>query len=1803
MISLPTRLLLVFLAVLCIARAEYTPSILNFTIDSGEYVINSDASRAGAAYERDLIKVSANLSFTYTGSGASSVNYRCDYQLLDFNDNPVLLDNGSGGTTTTYQGSAFNISASIGTTVNDSFKPAESIGSDKLYRVRMLLKRQVPPLAIYQQQAQADTAQQRLIHFTNTTSNDAAVNVRCYIDSIQWVKAFACDTDPANVAFTASATLKLFRYDGYLAATPGSDIVPHRITYELVEAFTGNIIAIAGTTTGPGYTMEQHATSGTLEIPYTRTVTRQFNVNPDVQLDPVNKTYYVRATLSHEEVPGDPHVEDNMPYAGPATRLLHFNGTVTADSGADAIVLTSITNDPSTGYLVQPNPTTPTHLSTGVEIGGAHISGADTWSVDFAAGVPYTLELYPDGTATYSSATTVDITAPDAPDIGTSAGVRFQREAMFFNNAGMQGNVKVFLPAGLGAYAGDPTAPSNHVLDSVLETGARHFDQDLTPEAAVIVITPPGPGDAWHIREESKPVEITALNLLWNVNTGEFAPGTPVGGVDRARYVRRFEVDLLDAAPIDPADKELFSNELYYNHVNPTPAALTTWAADADGVAEMNTTLAIDPGGFAAHFPLAAELSWTTQGSVEIDRDGIVPATSSLPGAGVVSMNWARQCDDTCGSIGDATAKLDPTITAAALQFTRDGGLDVAGPYINSGSRRDVVMGYIDALSTPTVTYAHDTTTFDNGRFLMSGHHLDAGDFSQPADDGPGVLLNTGYDPADLDQAERPGDSAYLAGLGDYPGMNYRVADEAVAPTAVSVLGGEPTPTYTLGSRSKYYTRAAGVSGIHEPTANPFTGPVLIYGYEFDFTSFGLSFLDSEVHDSITGGSVEVPYPSNFTLAFDPLFFDCLGGLTTAEIPGGSFQDDLDFWNADFTGISAHFQPAIGASCDPSEANLVVGVRTFASNIAPALAGSLGFHPNGNLITAEDGRLEGIDSRLNLPSVLELAGPNGETYNFFPTHDAYYENHDHSAAGVGQLSFPGLLDVPFFEDLEVHFQTGTTGGNTTDAIHMMGGWPGDGAVTAATFDPDNRSYPAASNLADYRAGVSPDHRIHALQDWIGVVHFDYELDWDTTTRSFLAAAPVESDLMVVTTRHELTYLSAENAEIDFGANLDLGFPEINLSNIAIDLTENTGVLSAIESAISENVTSAMIAGIDSSAELLNDRMDAFYDRICAESVDPIIDSLYTELDAVTGLGTTAARIALVEDYLCNNAGSVLDTLQSIDGAVGDAGTVVDEVDQALARLQIAIRTVIGRVEVQGGEVVLSTGEITVPEEAVITAGGTLVEGIFADTDGDGYDLAEVLTAALIEELAPDIASSLSAVLTDVAGDLAAKLQDELNAQFADAAPTLEQVKQVLVELHNAVQQVRDAGLLYSEISDVVLAATTEIENAVTAAKNDISDFLNSVDFDEYSAAEVKEVIRLAIRDQFNASPAIAAIQATVKAYVYDIDAAINEAIASAFGEVNRIIGRLLDDALPADTALAGMLGDVADVAAAGSLDGYAHINGDALRTLRLDANFQLKLPDEFEFAGYLEINQLDSDGDGSCSFAGEGEYAAEVKLCATDIPVSWSGDGLRFDIGTKFTFDTASGFALRGFGGSFEMTQGEIGFESMAVTSLGAAAMFGIDENYLAAEVGLKLDSYELAGGIFFGRTCSVEPLELVDPDVTKVLGSPPFTGIYAYGEAQIPIVNASCFFNLSAKAGAGVFWFEEGNTFGGKMVVGATGRALCAVGVGGDLTLIGSKSGNNYSFFGKGRVWGEVGKCPICTKFSEQVELTYKNNKWSYDF
>lgn len=121
----------------------------------------------------------------------------------------------------------------------------------------------------------------------------------------------------------------------------------------------------------------------------------------------------------------------------------------------------------------------------------------------------------------------------------------------------------------------------------------------------------------------------------------------------------------------------------------------------------------------------------------------------------------------------------------------------------------------------------------------------------------------------------------------------------------------------------------------------------------------------------------------------------------------------------------------------------------------------------------------------------------------------------------------------------------------------------------------------------------------------------------------------------------------------------------------------------------------------------------------------------------------------------------------------------------------------------------------------------------------------------------------------------------------------------------------------------------------------------------------------------------------------------------------------------------------------------------------------------------------------------------------------------------------------------------------------------------------------------------------------TLVLPGPTFTGIYAYGEATFPIFGTgTCLFNISAKAGAGIFYGQEGPTYGGRMSLGIYGDALCAVSVGGEIDLVGAKTGSTYAFAGQGRVFGQAGVCPFCVKANFQCDFHYTDaSGWKVEF
>lgn len=160
-----------------------------------------------------------------------------------------------------------------------------------------------------------------------------------------------------------------------------------------------------------------------------------------------------------------------------------------------------------------------------------------------------------------------------------------------------------------------------------------------------------------------------------------------------------------------------------------------------------------------------------------------------------------------------------------------------------------------------------------------------------------------------------------------------------------------------------------------------------------------------------------------------------------------------------------------------------------------------------------------------------------------------------------------------------------------------------------------------------------------------------------------------------------------------------------------------------------------------------------------------------------------------------------------------------------------------------------------------------------------------------------------------------------------------------------------------------------------------------------------------------------------------------------------------------------------------------------------------------------------------------------------------------------------------------------------------------LGENYLGLAGAVRLSGSGLEGGLFVGRSCTLDPINLINPQLGDLLGSGGFTGGYVFGAGRIPIVDFGCFFNVSAGVGLGAFYSVPGPTWGGLAQLSASGEALCLISVRGSVDLIGLKRGDEFRFSGQGRISGKVGLCPFCKRFRKTVRFTYQGGDWDADY
>jgi predicted nucleic acid-binding Zn-ribbon protein len=1728
------------------------------------YVISADSVDGVPATNRHRIDTTSVINF---GSPPASDSFIVKWRLLDPADTEVA----TGST-------VLGINVSGVKTVSGTLTLSSNLAVGTLYRVKLILNQNGTDVLNL-----TEAVGHTFIHLPGTAEATTALNTVGVINSVSLTRSWLLQTDATRQSIPVSVGYTMYRYDHWTSAAPAL-LENVGVTFTAVIKRTSDGAVMPSTTSNATANVLMYEFSaGSPKTPDFWTPAAQIlQVTPTSILPPDN--YSVEVTMTHIDTPPATIITGNTS-ASASSQLLHFNGTVKFGATAINTTATSFSLAPAV-YGGAPADILGSVAYRSIAISAGTLNGS-SGAVTYTG--TFNVRLTALGDAVVLSGSTIATGSAGADDIN---GVEYTRGAVTLNSTGAHANIAARLPTGVG-WTASRDVP---VLDSTVDYGTQDLTQSLDPAASTISISPAA--GSFFICEETKPVYVEATLFQWDTITGSFKIG---GAATAHSIVNPLLTALAGYVYTDPAVAVKRSNHFLYNSV--TVATNTEFKKGTSGGGEMSTQLTLSPGDMVTHFPYDANVKWNAANSfVKIANDLIDTTSSALNTTTYplnVAVNYYQHCQEVIeGTCGGSPLTGTTTISASSGGFamTGDGGLFLPGSVSSGGLLK---WGY----SSASATFAHQLTTgFTTGNFLMAGTFL-RGDKNPTTDeDGAAVLLLSGFSPSNLANAERPMTTPYLAGSADYPGLNFRCATGGPY-SAQSRISGTVVGPYSLTTRSKYYARLSGVTGIHESPTGP--GDLLISGYNFNMSSFGFSFLSNDMEDSRTAGSLALPAPTNFTLAFDEIGISCLGVLEELELSTATSATDakeFDAWNALFTARSASFEPS-----DPCNVNspiyLELGFSTHASHFdANTFVGSLGILNTGHFARPADS--VPVPSRLTLPGALTLTGTTGETYQFFPNQGAYL-NDDPSGDGDQFWSLFGTLDVPFFDDMKVHLQVhcgsltpGYADPEIVSEVQIQGGWPSNGWLEggqepydAVTFDTANKGY--TGTLAAYRDSATEANQPRAQKKWLGVVNFDYPLLWSNSAFNFTGMSAITSDLLVINTEHQLKYLDANNAEITFGVQYD-GMPQINTANMLFNaLDEVTGVKEAIKDAVGDTVFSALENGVDDFNAMLSDQMEDLIGKAVKDLTDPVLQAFLNEVRTRTNNGTLAANLnTMLDTYFRNPSSTLVTELDKLGNSIGTGTSVVSQIDDRLARIQVTISAIIDRVQFDPND----------PTSALTEN----VDGLLRDVDIGGGELEKRVFMTVAQSLINLLQAAVNS----------SEVQAELSRVLADLNPTLESVKSALTQVNTIITDLRSqlSGItnFAAELQSQVTAASAQIQAVSTLVANHAEELIAAMTLEDQTQinaliAEWQQSLSQQITDAIMGSQFVADIQESIKERIYDLQGAFNSAVDTAFAAINDLIRQALSPVLAElDNTINGALGSVNEYVGAGSLVGYARINADSLDEARIDGSFELKVPDEMTLKAYLQIKELDSDGPAGCS-TGTGDNITEVTIGALDIPLAWvgvSGDGLHADLGVKFALNSTTAEPT-GLGGAFELTQGEISFETFKITDLGASVMFGLTENYLAAKTSMNFGEYAMSGGVFFGRACDREPLEMIDPFVSSVLTMPSFTGVYCYGEATFPIYGTgTCFFNISGKAGAGVFYFEEGPTYGGRLTMGIYGEALCAVEVGGEVSLVGLKSGSTYAFAGVGRIYGRAGPCPICVEADFRPSFNYTDaNGWKVEF
>ncbi len=1605
---------------------------------------------------------------------------------------------------------------------------------------------------------------------------DGTSAIHTTLGMAQWTRRYAVQTSPGQNSFTASAPFWVRRLDDF-GAPGGNTGVQVNLQAALQGTLAGAVPLLNNTTqfnlSMPPYNAAvlQASTGGSLPAPVLA-----LQPQPGTQLDSVNDAFQLGVTETFSVNTGPVLAADTLGL-GPA-RLLHLNGHVWF--GPIDAVLTGLANTPAPGAV-----TPPSYLQTQLQISpsGAFLAIAPGFL--FGGGAAFNVNLGANGYATNLNGS---FSLANATQFFQTNGIRYRLPGAALNASGLTAtSLEAWFPAGFGLAAStNVRAMSPFAMKTNIVLGP-----DLLPTTPTVTFTAASYGtNRLYFAEDTKPLFIGASQIEWHIAQGEFY----LAQADTLRFVRQQEDDDLtaqQASLIVPLAAERISNDGYYHNVAPAAGVPVYIRPDANGAALLTMQATLQATDFRPHFPYLSTPTGghlpVAGGVLTITNDLIATAASYLSLSGPVPLAYARDCPPEGGcsnapTIGPQVLSFTATPGHGGfgeLGFTPDGGLLADGTI----PAANLTWGFAGGAD-----YCQRTSDVSAGAYHVPGTFL-RGDQTQQADSQrPAVLLFSGWgQPGNTGYSERPYSSAYDDGFANYAGLNFRAPA-----TGRSFIAGMNAGPYPLTSRSKYYVRYGGVSGIHESASFP--ANLALYGYAFTFQSYRLSYLDSANWESRTDGQVALPFPSAFNVEFQRMKFLCRGNLDSAQLPATISAKHLAYWNADLKPLTLQFKPTTGDPCSLTTRYLVLGVETKLPFLPQAFHAALAFKNNGNLGT-DLTMVEGVDSRFAVPANLSLQGSGASVYPLTTAAEGYFNNWETAGRPAnGFYNLVGRVRVPFFRDVKVQLHITPTTADTAQ-IAIMGGWPaeeGSGLnrgwnngpqnyFNTAKFDPNHDGWPTSVGaVGNYRNPGTETFHPRAQQNWIDVAFFDYPLAWNSVLREFAGYATAPVVLPVIDVDSRLKELTPGKVDLDFAQDLNVNLPRVKVLDFANDaLNELNAPLNSVSSAIQSQLgaafnTGGLTSGFRGLQAVLRENPEAFLRPVLEPALDPVVNTIYTSLAAQMAGGGKAALLASAPGIVSAGSSGLQTALLNLNGSAGQAGTVFNRLGQTFASVDDTL-------------------------------------GLFGhvlEKDGGGN---RHVVGAIIQKLTQDQGPALG-----FAGSLADSFVNDL---VHNLEPTLANIEGQLTQLRTQSGQLR--GQINGGSGDFVSALNTANHSsaALTAylaqAGTGVATMLAAKvgpagDYFTADPARAKRELREQLVVAFLGSPMAGAYQTAFRQFLSDPNAELTQLTDVLFDQVNNAIRDGLSSQLAGaqDGAFKSMKGGglMSGSLLSAKIRGAPTFEGDSLRRIHLDAAIQMNLPDEMNFTAYMDIKELTS-ANTPISCIPPGAPAAEVTIGARDVSLDWlgvtPGEPLKLSVEARWTLQ--SGHVL-GVGGSFDVN-GKIGFKGCSINDFGATLAFGQTENYFAAKAGATVlvlgIPVDFTAGIFAGRACSLDPLRFIDPEVEDVLivNASEFTGLYlqfggSLSLSDILFGSSSCVLDVGAHFNSALY-YQGGPRFGsigGRQKVGVDVSLICIISASADwATAMRLDSVGKLTVQGSARLCGKIGACPFCLKACETIKIT----------